>query len=335
MTINWGIIGCGNVTEVKSGPAFNKVADSVLKAVMRRNAEKARDYAQRHGVPKWYNDGEQLINDPEINAIYVATPPSSHEEYTIAALKARKPVYVEKPAALSAESAARMYNASLEYNTPLTIAHYRRGLPVFKKIKELLNQKVVGEIRFVNMRLLQSHNPGMIAKTEENWRLNPSVSGGGLFHDLAPHQLDLMIWFFGKVKHAEGLALNRSGVYPADDFVSGSLLFENGIPFNGLWSFNVPDKFSEDLVEITGTEGRLSFSVFGNYYFIEGNDGTEKRVEFKMPQHIQQPMISEVVQYFLGRSDNPCSGQDGVDVMKIIDSFSGRKNSSSSGSTTR
>ena len=89
--IHWGIIGCGDVTEVKSDPAFSKVPASKLVAVMRRNADKARDYAARHNVPKWYNDATQLINDPEVNAVYIATPPLQHEEYTIAALRASQP----------------------------------------------------------------------------------------------------------------------------------------------------------------------------------------------------------------------------------------------------
>src|SRR5205085_11613785 len=106
--INWGIIGCGDVTEIKSGPAFNKVKNSSLIAVMRRDAEKAKDYAQRHNVPKWYDNADQLINDPDINAVYVATPPSSHEEYTLAAISAGKPVYVEKPMSVDALWAWRM-----------------------------------------------------------------------------------------------------------------------------------------------------------------------------------------------------------------------------------
>src|SRR4051812_958457 len=97
--INWGIIGCGDVTELKSGPAFNKVTNSSLIAVMRRNAAKAKDYALRHNVPKWHNDANKLINDLEVNAIYIATPPSSHEAYALAAINAGKPVYVEKPMA--------------------------------------------------------------------------------------------------------------------------------------------------------------------------------------------------------------------------------------------
>src|SRR5688572_4356132 len=106
--INWGIIGCGDVTELKSGPAFNKVNNSALVAVMRRDADKAADYARRHNVPRWYIDAAKLINDPEVNAIYIATPPNSHEAYTIDAINAGKPVYVEKPIALNASLALNM-----------------------------------------------------------------------------------------------------------------------------------------------------------------------------------------------------------------------------------
>src|SRR5665647_553178 len=127
--INWGIIGCGDVTELKSGPAFNKVKNSCLVAVMRRDAAKAKDYAQRHHVPRWYTDANLLINDPEVNAIYIATPPSTHEAYTIAALAAGKPVYVEKPMTVSYKTAINMVDMATQKQGKLVVAHYRREQP--------------------------------------------------------------------------------------------------------------------------------------------------------------------------------------------------------------
>src|SRR5664279_2188635 len=132
--IRWGIIGCGDVTEVKSGPAFNKVKNSSLIAVMRRNGEKAKDYATRHHVPKWYDDATKLINDKDVNAIYIATPPSSHEAYTMAALQAGKPVYVEKPMTINFSSALRMAHAAENTGIKMCIAHYRRGQPYFNTV---------------------------------------------------------------------------------------------------------------------------------------------------------------------------------------------------------
>lgn len=318
--INWGIIGCGDVTEVKSGPAFNKATNSNLIAVMRRNAEKAKDYADRHNVPKWYTDASDLINDPEINAIYIATPPLNHEEYTLEALKAGKPVYVEKPMTLSETSALRMLQAAEETKVKLTVAHYRRGMALFSRIKELLEAKAIGDVRFVKLEMLQPHQSELITKTEDNWRVNPDVSGGGLFHDLAPHQLDLMIHFFGEVEKASGTAKNQGGYYEADDIVSGEILFKTGVLFKGLWCFTVPKEETKDLCEIVGSEGKLSFPIFGHHYILSKN-GKEERVDFEQLPHIQQPMIQQVVDYFLDKRANPCAAEEGVKVMKLLDAF--------------
>lgn len=106
--IKWGFIGCGEVTEKKSGPAFSLVPGSRVVAVMSRNKEKARSYAERHGIPKWYTDPQELVDDPDVNAIYIATPPSTHATFAIMAMKADKPVYVEKPLASNYEDCARV-----------------------------------------------------------------------------------------------------------------------------------------------------------------------------------------------------------------------------------
>lgn len=318
-TINWGIIGCGDVTEVKSGPAFNKVPNSKLIAVMRRNAEKAQNYAQRHGVEKWYSDADDLINDPEINAIYVATPPLNHEEYAIKTMKAGKPVYVEKPMAVSAGAAERIEKVANETRVKITVAHYRRQQPLFLKIKELLQQKIIGDVRIVDLKMLQPHQSNIIAKTETNWRIDPSVSGGGLFYDLAPHQLDLMLYFFGKPKKTTGISFNASGYYNADDTTSGQILFESKVLVNGAWCFTSSER--KDHCEIIGSEGKISFSVFDHHPLIIEKNEKQSSIEFDRIQHVQQPMIRKVVEYFLDQSPNPCSASEGVEVMKMMDAL--------------
>jgi predicted dehydrogenase len=323
--IRWGIIGCGDVTEVKSGPAFNKVPHSKLVAVMRRDAEKAKDYATRHKVGKWFSNAHDLINDANVNAIYVATPPLQHEEYTIAALKAGKPVYVEKPMALNMDAAKRMAQASKDAGVKLSVAHYRRQLPLFRKVKELIDSNAIGDIRFVNMQMLQPNNSPLITKTSDNWRVDPKVSGGGLFHDLAPHQLDLMIYFFGKVNKASGTSLNQGGFYEADDIVQGSLLFENKILFNGLWCYTVPKEETKDTCEIIGEKGKISFSIFRHNALVIETNGDKKEMTFEVPAHVQQPMIEKVVEYFNDEGRNPCSAEDGVEVMRLIDVFTAKQ----------
>ncbi len=318
--IKWGIIGCGDVTEVKSGPAFNKIANSQLVAVMRRDAAKAADYAKRHGVPKWYSNASDLINDPEVNAIYIASPPLQHEEYTIAALATGKPVYVEKPMALNSAAAQRMAEASLKYGVKLVVAHYRRAQPLFLKIKSLLAEKAIGDVRFVDLKMLQPAASDIIANSEENWRINPAISGGGLFHDLAPHQLDLMLYYFGEAVSFQGLASKKDAAAPVADLVTGHIEFENNVVFNGLWCFSTPKSEQADSCEIVGSKGKITFSVFGQYIKVNV-EGKEELLNFEPLQHVEQPMIEQVVAYFRGEGENPCSAEEALKTMKIMDAF--------------
>lgn len=324
--INWGIIGCGDVTELKSGPAFNKVDHSSLVAVMRRDAAKAQNYAARHQVSKWYDDAYRLIDDPDINAIYVATPPSSHEEYTIAALEAGKPVYVEKPMSVDADSARRMAAMAAKTGTKLVVAHYRREQPFYKKIKQLLDEKIIGEIRFVKIELYKKPlSPEELARPTMVWRVDPNIAGGGLFNDLSPHQLDMLYHFFGDASQVSGAAAIQSNQYRAQDMVAGTILFSSQVLFSGIWCFNAPGIMEKETCEIIGSAGKICFSFFENKpVTITCGDKTES-IFFDSLQHVQQPMIDAVTKYFLGYGPNPCPPEDGVTIMKWIDAFSNKK----------
>jgi predicted dehydrogenase len=322
--INWGIIGCGDVTELKSGPAFNRVPHSALVAVMRRDAAKAEDYARRHHVPRWYADAAQLIADPEVNAIYIATPPSSHSAYAMAALQAGKYVYVEKPMANDYAAARQVADTAEAKNSKLVVAHYRREQPRFKKIKQLIDDEAIGKILLTRLELSK---PPMtkeeMADPKTGWRVIPSIAGGGLFHDLATHQLDLMYYFFGPAKKITGIATNQGGLYAADDMVAGNILFENGTAFSGTWCFNAAAAVECDRCEIIGTEGKIRFSIFsGNTVSLLslGND-QPTTLSFDPIQHVQQPMIEATVRFFLGEGPNPDSGREGAEIMRWIEYF--------------
>jgi predicted dehydrogenase len=325
-TIKWGIIGCGDVTELKSGPAFNKVPNSILVAVMRRDGGKARDYATRHGVPKWYDDAYKLINDPDINAVYVATPPDSHEEYTVASLRAGKPVYVEKPMTLNAASAERMLQTAKDTNCKLSVAHYRHEQPMFRKIKELVDKKTIGEIRYVDLKYLKpSLSLSELELPKTKWRVEPEISGGGIFHDIAPHQLAFMVHLFGTVEKANGVSANQANLYKADDIVTGAILFRSKVVFNGLWYFNCGEDESEDKITLVGTKGKISFPVFsGQQVHIETNSGSEF-LQFDKLMHVQQPMIEAVVKYFMNERTNPSTAEEGLVVMRLLDAFTGNQ----------
>lgn len=312
--INWGIIGCGDVTEVKSGPAFKKVPGSALVAVMRRDAAKAADYASRHQVPKWYDNAEALIQDPDVHAIYIATPPDVHEAYALAAIKAGKPVYVEKPMAVSYSASQTMFTAANKAGVKLTVAHYRRQWPMFKQLKQLLEQKVIGKPRLVRLEFYKQAPTSIeLADPKNAWRVNPAIAGGGLFHDLAPHQLDILYYLFGDAATISGIAANQGGQYPADDIVTGMIRFSNGVLFNGCWCFTAAA--ASDYCEIIGSTGTLRFSFFSKQGIQLIRDGQMTDYKFDPLEHVQLPMIAAVVNYFSGQSSNPCSGEEGALIM--------------------
>ncbi|MBB5395942.1 Gfo/Idh/MocA family protein [Mucilaginibacter sp. AK015] len=319
-TIKWGIIGCGNVTEKKSGQAYNKIAGSKLVAVMRRDAEKAADYALRHHVDRWYNDAEDLMNDPEVNSVSIATPPASHLEYALRAIKKGLNVYVEKPVTRNAGEAQQMADAVNQSGAKLTVAHYRRALPMFLHVKSLIDNGAIGDIRTVQIRMWQYPRPKLQENAPPNWRLQPELSGGGYFHDLAPHQLDLMLYYFGEPAHSTGYSLNQGQFSPADDHVCGQIVFKNKVVVNGSWCFNVAKSEAVDSCEMIGTKGKITFPFFGTFVTCKNEEG-EQTVNFTHPEHIQQPMITKIVSYFKGEGPNPCTIDEAVVLMKVMDSF--------------
>ena len=321
--INWGIIGCGDVAEIKSGPAFQKVKNSTLLAVMRRNGGKARDFALRHNVPMWSDNADDLLHHKQINALYISTPPSTHLEYTLKALEAGKHVYLEKPMAIDSGEAKQICHAAEQSSCKLTVAHYRRKLPAFLKVRELLGRGAIGNIIFADIQILLPGNSDIIADTEENWRLEPSISGGGYFYDLAPHQIDLMYHYFGKISNVRGFSTSATENPLVEDIVNGIIAFESGVQFRGLWNFGASPLNKKEECIIYGSRGRIHFSFYGESVTMYTPGGSDS-FTFTNPTHVQQPMIETTVNYFLGKDENPCPASDGLVVMEVMEQLSNR-----------
>ncbi|NJN82545.1 MAG: Gfo/Idh/MocA family oxidoreductase [Caldilineaceae bacterium] len=315
--IRWGIIGCGDVTEVKSGPAFQKATGSALVAVMRRNGALAADYAQRHGVPKHYDDGARLIADPEVDAVYVATPPDAHKEYTLMAAAAGKPVYVEKPMARNHAECLAMIEACDAADVPLWVAYYRRALPRFLKVKELLDGGAIGAVRTVTARLYQPAKPEQFAGEQLAWRLDPKVAGGGIFVDLASHTLDYLDYFLGPITQIRGFAGNQAGNYAAEDTVATSFVFASGVQGNGIWSFNNFENVDE--TEIAGERGKLTFASFEEAPVrLTTADGV-REFHIPNPAHVHQPLVQSIVDELNGQGKCASTGVSGARANRLMD----------------
>lgn len=321
--VKWGIIGCGDVTEVKSGPAFSKVPNSTLVAVMRRDAEKAADYAKRHRVPTWYDDADALINDLAVNAVYVATPPDTHADYAIRAMRAGKPVYVEKPMALNAAECEAMNRVSRETGVPLFVAFYRRALPHFLKVKELIDQHVIGDIRSVRVQLHWQPDERETGP-QPNWRVIPASSGGGLFHDYASHQFDFLEYALGPIKTASGLARNQAGLYAADDIVVATFAFESGVLGTGSWCYTVNPEQRIEETQLIGSRGKITFSFFEKFIIRVDTETGSDEYTIPFPEHVQQPLIELIVTELRGGPKSPSTGETGARSTVILDQITAR-----------
>ena len=323
--IQWGFIGCGEVTEIKSGPAFSEVEGSSVVSVMSRTEERARSYAIRHGVPKWQTDAQELIDDPDVNAVYVATPPSSHATYAIMAMKAGKPVYIEKPMAASYEECLRINRISKLTGVPCFVAYYRRYLPYFQKVKQIVDDGVIGKM--VNVQVHFAVPPRELDYTKPEtlpWRLQPDIAGGGYFYDLAPHQLDLLQHIFGVITEARGIRANRGGLYEAEDSVSACFEFENGLPGSGSWCFVAHESAREDRIDLIGDQGSVSFSVF-DYAPIKlhTSEGAQE-ITVPNPPYVQFPLIKNVIEHLQGFAICECTSVSATPVNWAMDRILGK-----------
>lgn len=314
--VRWGIIGCGDVTEVKSGPALQQALGSKLVAVMRRNRQLAEDYANRHQVPKWYDCAQQLIDDPEVNTIYVATPPSSHKEYVLAAANAGKPVYVEKPMGMDFTECEEMIQACENKSVPLFVAYYRRALPRFLKVKSLLEAGAIGSPRLAEVVF---YRPPLKQDFEgsENWRIDAAVAGGGYFHDLASHSIDLLQFLLGDAVRASGYSSNQAGLYTAPDMVCGNMCLKTGVQVSFSWTFNAFRLF--DQTEIVGENGLIRFSTFEEAPVVLETSSGQEVFEIPNPVHIQKPLIQTVVDKLTGKGNCHSTGKSGARTNWVMD----------------
>ncbi len=316
--INWGIIGCGNVTEVKSGPAFSKVKDSRLVAVMRRNADLAKDYARRHKVPKYYSDASALINDKEVTAVYIATPPGSHAEYALETIRAGKPVYIEKPMAVNFDECRKINEEAEKFKVPVFVAYYRRALPGFLLVKDLIAKGRIGKVRFAQIQLFKYPSAEELSG-DLPWRVDPSISGGGHFFDLASHQLDWFDYVFGPVQEIRSVAINHAGLYKTEDFVSAEFIFGENVVVTGTWSFTVSPECSRDSIEIFGSEGSIKFSTY-SFEPIVLTDASGRQVMInERPEHVQYCLIEKIVQALHGKGESPSTGVSAARTSWVMD----------------
>lgn len=312
--IRWGIVGCGDVTEVKSGPGFQKADGSALVAVMRRDGEKATDYARRHGVANAYDRAEDLIQDPEVDAVYIATPPSSHCELALRVAAAGKPCLVEKPMALNHAECQRMVAAFQSRRMPLWVAYYRRALPRFLIVRDRLRQQAIGRVTSVHVQVTA---PLVTGADATNWRVDPATGGAGIFFDLASHCFDLLDFLIGPITRVSGQAINTAGAYRAEDVTVAAFEFDLGVVGTGVWNFNAPAK--SDTITFIGSDGELTTPVFSDTAVVVTRGSAQIVEEVRNPPHVHQPLIQTIVNELGGNGRCESTGESAARTSWVMD----------------
>ncbi|MFH2115574.1 MAG: Gfo/Idh/MocA family oxidoreductase [Spirochaetota bacterium] len=315
--VRWGMIGHGAVAEQKSGPGLYKASGSMLRGIYGRNVQKARDFARRHGVGIVYDSVDAMLADPMVDAVYLPVPPKFHKEYAIRCLEAGKVPYIEKPMAMSWSECVAIMEKAKAKGLPAYVAYYRRSQERFIKIKEILDSGEIGRLRYVELRQVQPPDPADTDAQNLPWRLDPSISGGGKFLDMAVHILDILDFLIGRIVEVKGVAANLGGLYQVEDTVSASFRFDNGVVGNGLWCY-VGDH-SEESVRIVGERGSISFEGMA-YGPVTVQLGSTRTVhQFTAPEHLGMPYIQSIVDELLGLGKSPADLQAAVNTTWVTD----------------
>ncbi|MBI4899812.1 MAG: Gfo/Idh/MocA family oxidoreductase [Actinobacteria bacterium] len=303
----WGIIGVGDVTEVKSAPAVFRSPDSDVVQVMRRDEERVRDFAVRHGIGRWSTDAQVVFDDPEVDAVYIATPTATHATYAVAAARAGKHVLVEKPIALSAAEASKILDEAQKAGVRVWVAYYRRSLPRFRKINELISSGAIG-------RPLSVHVVWRKPTDFSGWRWDPEANRGGGFYETACHTLDVLDMLLGPATEPSGVT--RSDLHA----VSASWRFGDVVA-SGSWTFGTPDPLDETVV--AGTVGTLSFATFAPTPIRVVTERGTTLYEVDDPRHVHGPLVATILDELRGQGSCPSTGESALRTATLMDTILG------------
>lgn len=314
-TIRWGFLGCGKVVRKKSGEAFRSVPHSTIGAIMRRDIAGAKEAARHFGAAFWCDTQEKLLA-ADIDAVYIATPPGLHYEQAMACLKAGKPVYLEKPFARNYTEAKTLTDAFCAAGIPLYVGHYRRALPRFLKIRQLLEEGIIGKAESVDFYLNRVFNP---VEAKKSWLYNPTLSGGGKFFDIAPHTVDIFQFLFGEICSVTSSAIHSGSDCPLEDRVTMDVRTKQTV--RGQLQFCCSGTEKGDRMRVTGTKGIMEFSVHGKQDIkVWDHRGVLILDEIVPdPVTVEQPMVQTVVEDLLGTGKCLSRAEDALSTCRVID----------------
>jgi predicted dehydrogenase len=320
-TVRWGLIGCGDIADKRVAPALVKSPGSSLHAVARAHASLAADFARRHGARRWHADWRELLQDPDVDAVYVATPVSLHVEQAVAAADAGKHILCEKPMALDASECERMISAARQNGVRLGVAYYRHHYPVVSRLRDLVTSGELGQPVHAVAEAFERFDPP--ADHPRAWLLKKALAGGGPMADFGCHRIEVLLDLLGPIERALGFTANvRFKNREVEDTCTAHLAFRSGAQAVVTVTHAASER--RDRLSIFGTEGSAHVDELNaGLLRIVSPHGVD---EESHPPHanLHQPLVEEFLAAIRENREPAVTGQIGLEVARIVEAIYGR-----------
>lgn len=313
-TIRWGIIGCGAVAELKSGPPLYQTPHAELIAVMRRDGTKAADFARRHGARRWYTDAAALIADAEVNAIYIASPHALHVQHVNLAAAAGKIVLCEKPVGISLVEAQACVEVCRAHQVPLSVPYYRRDWPIVRKMRELLGAKAIGRVVAARVQLADY----FAGDPDRPWLTSRVASGGGALANAGSHWVDLIRYLLGDLVSVSAQCSSEASGFETEDTIVVQLeTIEHALVSLAI---TLQSPINTNEFDISGTEGRLRATSLADGQLILDRVGREPELmTLSRSRFAHAEFIAELVERLRSDQPVPVPGEEAVAVWRIME----------------
>lgn len=285
--LGWAVVGVGDITRKRVFAALRDEPRSRLCAAITTRPERSRDICREYGVERVCTSLEQVLEDPQVTAVYIATPVYLHCPQTIAALRAGKHVLCEKPTALNPDEAALMIAAAREAHRVLGVAFYRPFYPKIQRARELIAAGAIGKPTLVWVAVHNWFDEKTLQGRE--WFLDPHKSGGGPLMDVGCHRIDVLNYLFGRPRVLSAALSNQVHSYAVED--AATVILEYPGPVKVILDCNWNSRVIRDEFRIIGTEGELDLTPLNGPELRWGD-----RQELLPPHpNLHYPMIANFV----------------------------------------
>jgi predicted dehydrogenase len=313
--VRWGLIGAGDIAARRVAPALRDSAGSAFAAVARAHADRAAEFAQRHGASRWYADWREVLRDADIDAVYLATPVRLHAEQAVAAAEAGKHVLCEKPMALDVAGCDRMISAARAHGVRLGVAYYRHHYPVVGRLREVIASGEIGRPVLAHVQAFELFDPP--AGHPRAWLLKKSEAGGGPMMDFGCHRIEVLLDLLGPMAAVRGAPSNvRFHDREVEDTCIAHLRFRSGA--EAVLAVTHAAQEPRDAVQIFATRGSAHVDVLnlGALRLVSGDGVREER--HPPSPNLHQPLVEDFVAAVREGRSPTVTGEIGLEVNRVL-----------------